>query len=69
MVAAASSALSGISAGQLGNTMGAPAVPETAGCILRIVVDNMLYTITLDVLHQVRVLNFLKSITSLSVVK
>ncbi|KAK3732590.1 hypothetical protein QZH41_016071, partial [Actinostola sp. cb2023] len=53
VVAAASSALSGISAGQLGNTMGAPAVPETAGCILRIVVDNMLYTITLDVLHQV----------------
>ncbi|KXJ24034.1 polypyrimidine tract-binding protein 1 [Exaiptasia diaphana] len=55
VVAAASSALSGLSAGQLEAGAMTTSLPDASvpGCILRIVIERMLYNISLDTLHQV----------------
>lgn len=56
VVAAAGSALSGLSATQLSSgasTSTAHAEAGGAGCVLRIVISNIIYPVTLDILHQV----------------
>jgi hypothetical protein len=54
VVAAASSALTGLNAGQLGaSSLVSGLETGGAGCILRIIIESMLYPITLDVLHQI----------------
>ncbi|XP_031564300.1 polypyrimidine tract-binding protein 2-like [Actinia tenebrosa] len=54
VVAAAGSALSGLSANQLSSsTSTSTAEAGGAGCVLRIVISNIIYPVTLDILHQI----------------